>query len=735
MDKDGTLVSKPPLLDGTNYDYWKSRMAAFLKSIDSRTWKAVLRGWEHPKIKDANGADTKELKPEEDWTPAEDTLALGNNKALNALFNGVDKNMFRLIKQCTVAKYAWEILKTTHEGTSKVKSLRLQLLHSKFENLRMKEEETIYDFHMNVFDLANSFDSLGERKILRSLPKRFDMKVTAIEEAQDIASMKVEELVGSLQTFEMNFSDKIEKKGKNIAFTSNTDNVEVDEEDLSKDIVLLGRQFNKILKSVDRRPRKNVQHIQPDFSKQGNTSAKTETDDKGVQCNECEGYGHIRSECTTYLKKQKKGLSVSWSDEDDFENEMESKAANHVSALTGVCNSDTESCDEELTYEELASAYKELCIRSEEVCRTNVEQEAVINQLKLEKVTNAEQEAIIDQLKMEKQKLQATVTSLQDEVKLVTSKLENMTKSVRMLDTGTKKLNEILSIKNHANDTTGVCYGKIYNNETLESNFVPAQNRFNFKMLPHPAPHQKPVSKRKSTSLNCHYCGKYGHIKPFCYKLFGYPKKKPQPRAYHRMARTKKEWKPKAKVAALIAHISFRASSKEDWYFDSGCSRHMTGVESFLVDIKSYTSSYVTFGDGAKGQIMGIGKLIHNGLPKLDNVLLVKGLKANLISISQLSDQGLKVDFSKNECLVTNDKGELLMKGARSKDNCYLWVPQETTHSTTCLISQEDEERLWHQRLGHLKGIKKLASKEAIRGLPKLTIEEGDICWNKVGLT
>jgi hypothetical protein len=241
-------------------------MTAFLKSIDSRTWKAMLRGWEHPKIKDANGADTEELKLEEDWTPAEDTLALGNNKALNALFIGVDKNMFRLIKQCTVAKDAWEILKTTHEGTSKVKSSRLQLLHSKFENLRMKEEETIYDFHMSVLDLANSFDSLGERlsdekmvrKILRSLPKRFDMKVTAIEEAQNIASMKVEEVVGSLQTIEMNFSDKIEKKGKNIAFTSNTDNEEDDEEDLSKDIVLLGRQFNKILKSVDRRPRRNV---------------------------------------------------------------------------------------------------------------------------------------------------------------------------------------------------------------------------------------------------------------------------------------------------------------------------------------------------------------------------------------------------------------------------------------------------------------------------------------------
>ncbi|KAK2396121.1 gag-protease polyprotein [Trifolium repens] len=684
MDKDETLVSKPPLLDGTNYNYWKSRMVAFLKSIDRRIWKAVLRGWEHPKVKDVNGADTEELKLEEDWTPAEDTLALGNNKALNALFNRVDKHMFRLIKQCTVAKDAWEILKTTHEGTFKVKSSRLH--HSKFENLRMKEKETIYDFHMSVLDLTNSFDSLGERlsdeklvrKILRSLPKRFDMNVTTIEEAQDIASMKVEEIVGSLQTFEMNFSDKVEKKGKNIAFTSNTDSEEVVEEDLSDDIALLGRQFNKILKNVDRRPRRNAQHIQPDISKQENTSTKTKADDKpiqcrDVQCHECEGYGHFRSECATYLKKQKKGLYVSWSDEDDSENEMVNKASNHVSVMTGVCFSDNDSCDEELTYEELASAYKELCIRSEEVCRTNVEQEIVINQLKSEKSTVVEQRAIIDQLKMEKQKLQAKVTNLEDEVKLVTSNLEIMTKSVRMLDTGTKKLNEILSIRNHASDPTGVGYGETYNNnnETLESNFVPAQNKSDFKMLPHPAPHQKPMNKRKSTSLKCHYCGKYGHIKSFCYKLYGYPKKKPQPKAYHRMARTKKEWKPKVNVAAHIAHTSFGVSYKEDWYFDSGCTRHMTGEGRFLVDIKSYTSNYVTFGDGAKGQIMGIGKLINNGLPKLDNVLLVKGLKANLISISQLSDQGCKVNFSKNECLVTNDKGELIMKGARSKDNCY----------------------------------------------------------------
>lgn len=70
---------------------------------------------------DKDGKATTELKPEEDWSKEEYELALGNSKALNDLFNDVDKNIFRMINTCTVAKEAWEILKTTHEGTSKVK--------------------------------------------------------------------------------------------------------------------------------------------------------------------------------------------------------------------------------------------------------------------------------------------------------------------------------------------------------------------------------------------------------------------------------------------------------------------------------------------------------------------------------------------------------------------------------------------------------------------------------------
>jgi hypothetical protein len=84
------------------------------------------------------------------------------------------------------------------------------------------------------------------------------MKVTTIEEAQVISSMKVYELIGSLQYFEITLNNKTDKKGKGIAFVSTVDSEEIqgnheDDESLSEAIVLLGRQFKKIMKQVDRR--------------------------------------------------------------------------------------------------------------------------------------------------------------------------------------------------------------------------------------------------------------------------------------------------------------------------------------------------------------------------------------------------------------------------------------------------------------------------------------------------
>jgi hypothetical protein len=55
-------------------------MIAFLKSIDSKTWKAILKAWKHLVVLDKDGNKTADLKLEEEWSKDEDELALGNSK-------------------------------------------------------------------------------------------------------------------------------------------------------------------------------------------------------------------------------------------------------------------------------------------------------------------------------------------------------------------------------------------------------------------------------------------------------------------------------------------------------------------------------------------------------------------------------------------------------------------------------------------------------------------------------
>lgn len=97
----------------------------------------------------------------------------------------------------------------------------------------------------------------------------------------------------------------------------------------------------------------------------------------------------------------------------------------------------------------------------------------------------------------------------------------------------------------------------------------------------------------------------------------------------------------------------------------------MMGNVKFLDDIKE-SKGEVTFGDGIKGKITGVGTLNVAGLPKLKKVLLVNGLHENLISISQLCDQNWNVSFTKDNCNVLDNQKQCIMEGKRSSNNCYV---------------------------------------------------------------
>lgn len=88
---EGSFTTQPPILGGSNYAYWKARMIAFLKSIDSKSWKFVVIGGNTPIVTDTTSKVYQ--KPEISWSSVEDeTCSFGNSCALNPIFNGVDQN-------------------------------------------------------------------------------------------------------------------------------------------------------------------------------------------------------------------------------------------------------------------------------------------------------------------------------------------------------------------------------------------------------------------------------------------------------------------------------------------------------------------------------------------------------------------------------------------------------------------------------------------------------------------
>jgi RNA-binding protein YhbY len=107
------------------------------------------------------------------------------------------------------------------------------MLISLFEEIKMLEDGAFREFYSKMSDLRNSMVSLGKtvlnvkliRKIIRSLPEHFRIKVTTIEESKDLEEMKIEELVGSLQSYELSLPPV--KMMKTIALKSSKKKVEV----------------------------------------------------------------------------------------------------------------------------------------------------------------------------------------------------------------------------------------------------------------------------------------------------------------------------------------------------------------------------------------------------------------------------------------------------------------------------------------------------------------------------
>ena len=124
------------------------------------------------------------------------------------------------------------------------------------------------------------------------------------------------------------------------------------------------------------------------------------------------------------------------------------------------------------------------------------------------------------------------------------------------------------------------------------------------------------------------------------------------------------------------------------------------------------------FGDGSHAQVLGKGTVEIPGLPLLKDVLYIKGMKANLLSITQICDEDFLVQFLKKGYVIIDEEGIQVLEGNKTIDNCYGVVPMS---KISCRSARVDVLELWHQRLGHanFKQVAKVSKLEAIKGIPK----------------
>jgi hypothetical protein len=174
-------------------------MRTYIMALSADVWDVVETGYTKPVVL-ASKEDKLEFR--------------FNEKSMNDILSGLVEDEFVKVMHLDSSKEMRDKLISSYEGNEKVKDAKLQTYRLKFEQLKMNEDETVNRYFLRVEELVNSMKGLGEniedtflvQKILRSLPNRFNPKVYAIEELNDIKTLSIDKLIGTLISYEMSIS-------------------------------------------------------------------------------------------------------------------------------------------------------------------------------------------------------------------------------------------------------------------------------------------------------------------------------------------------------------------------------------------------------------------------------------------------------------------------------------------------------------------------------------------------
>ncbi|KAI4295042.1 hypothetical protein MLD38_040690 [Melastoma candidum] len=309
-------VGNPPIFDGKNFAYWKIRMSAFVDAIDEDLWSYIEDG--PPSIPENQRFD-REGHPTREYLK----IRRLTKTAKYLMFNAMSEGEFVKVSTCTSGKEIWDKLVTMYIGTDQIRETKVNFLIHQYENFTMKADESVEQMFQRLNLLVDALTHLGKtyqnselvRKVLRTLPKSWEAKKTAIEEAKDLSILRLDQLMSSLISYEMERSSQPDIKRAPVAFRASEEPTEGSDDEAEADsddeLAMIAKRLLRFA-SKKRFNKRSQKHMDP----------------KLVTCFECKKKGHYKTECPLLKEKEKpspkykfKKAIASWAELDDSDDE------------------------------------------------------------------------------------------------------------------------------------------------------------------------------------------------------------------------------------------------------------------------------------------------------------------------------------------------------------------------------------------------------------------------------